>query len=80
MQLNTQNKPTTILLQIKQITRGKSRLKRKKGIFHATWSANQGGVEVEKKEKQEKKQYFLSLLLLLFFSHVFMSHLDKFNS
>ena len=35
---------------MKQITRGKSRLKMKKGIFHATWSANQGGSEVEKKE------------------------------
>ena len=80
MQLNTQT-TTTTLIQIKQITRGKSRLKRKKGIFHATWSANQGGGEVENKEKKKKKkQYFLSLLLLLFFSQVFISHLDKFNS
>ena len=51
MQLNTQNKPTTTLLQIKQITRGESRLKWKKGTFHATWSPDQGGGEVEKKEK-----------------------------
>ena len=71
MQLNTQNNNNNFNTH-KQITRGKSRLKRKKGIFHATWSANQGGDEVENKEKKGKKQYFLSLLLLFFF-HKFLS-------
>ena len=49
------------------MTREKGRLKIEKGIFHAKWSANQGGGKVEKKEKKEKKilcQFFCFDLFL----------------